>query len=89
MDLFAQVTTALGLAIRLPDDPADDRNPDFDPAPFWVLLSIFEQLILAPKPPSSKESINQLIKRRINSFTLGPGHIREFYIEAHLVDNMS
>ena len=85
MSLFASVIEALGTATLLPDDTSDSPSPEFDPTPFWMLTVLFEQLILAPKPPDSNEKIRPLIRRRIGMFT--QGRIKELYLEAHSVDN--
>lgn len=85
MNLFATTIEALGTAIRPAHAPRDASLPHFTATPFWILTSIFEQLILSPKPPDSTENINPLIQQHINMFT--QGRIKELYLEAHFVDN--
>jgi hypothetical protein len=72
--------------------PADHhpyRNrKEFDPCTLLQLQILFEQLVLAPIPPSTKDTtkgLNSIICDRLPHFK--KGRLRELYKEAHLVQS--
>ena len=62
-------------------------HSEYDPTPFWLLLVLFEQLVLFPsidpKKDDPKNSLNQLIHHRLRLFR--SGQIKQLYEESREV----
>ena len=84
LDLITATVTAnkTARATRLRD------TVDYDPTPIWLLLVLFEQLVLFPSPNYAKDdpnnnSLNQLIHHRLRLFR--SGQIKQLYEESRTV----
>ena len=88
VDTFRDLITATVEASKPPSSTKDKSNRHFKSDPFWLLTTIFEQLILAPRPPKHElppgaESTTQCIYRRLRWFRAG--RISELYEESRKV----
>ena len=88
VDTFRDLITATVEASKPPSSSKDKSNRHFKSDPFWLLTTIFEQLILSPRPPKHElppgsESTTQCIYRRLRWFRAG--RISELYEESRKV----
>ena len=96
LDLFADVIEATAESSKQPKRDEDIESSSFDSTPFWLLLIIFEQLVLAPIPreksissskSKSKQSTTSTIYRRIRMFRAG--RLKELFDESRQVISKS
>ncbi|EED86272.1 predicted protein, partial [Thalassiosira pseudonana CCMP1335] len=88
LDLTADLVEATVEANRIPESHHEARQADFKADPYWSMLLIVEQLVLAPIPTTdgdkpNNESMTQCIYRRIRWFR--SGRIRELWEESRKV----
>lgn len=92
VDAFRDLISTTVQASIPPSNDRDASNRQFQSDPFWTLTAIFEQLVLAPRPPKEElppnaESIAQCIYRRVRWFRAG--RFQDLYAESRQVKSKS
>ncbi len=85
MDAYRDLITATVEASKPPKNQKDEKSDEYQSKPFWLLTILFEQLVLAPRPPEVEESphaesLTQCLYRRIRWFRAG--RIKDLYDES-------
>lgn len=81
------IIEACVISSKVASQPKLQHTSDYDPAPIWLLIVIFEQLVLYPTPNydpnNTTSSLTKEVLRRVNLFR--SGQIKLLYEESLLV----